>query len=152
MKPKQFQYHGESRSLRAGHWSIQCKERLRRVATQLLLIAGGSRSYKWNNNWLGEAGRGDLALTLVVKNMPANSRRCKRHQLDPWGRKIPCRKAATHSRIVSWRMPWAEEPGGLQSIGSQRVGHDWSDSRQHSTAGWELASEALAHLESKRKR
>ena len=34
---------------------------------------------------------------------------------------------ATHSSILTWRIPWTEEPGGLQSIGSQRVGHDWSD-------------------------
>ena len=31
---------------------------------------------------------------------------------------------ATHSSILVWRMPWTEEPGGLQSRGSQRVGHD----------------------------
>ena len=35
---------------------------------------------------------------------------------------------ATHSGILAWRMPWTEEPGGLQSIGSQRVGHDGSNS------------------------
>ena len=34
---------------------------------------------------------------------------------------------ATHSSILAWRIPWTEEPGGLQSIGSHRVGHDWSD-------------------------
>ena len=32
---------------------------------------------------------------------------------------------ATHSRILAWRIPWTEEPGRLQSMGSQRVGHDW---------------------------
>ena len=31
---------------------------------------------------------------------------------------------ATHSSILDWRIPWKEEPGGLQSVGSQRVGHD----------------------------
>ena len=31
---------------------------------------------------------------------------------------------ATHSSILAWRIPWTEEPGGLPSIGSQRVGHD----------------------------
>ena len=31
---------------------------------------------------------------------------------------------ATHSSILAWRIPWAEEPGGLQSIGLQRIGHD----------------------------
>ena len=30
----------------------------------------------------------------------------------------------THSSILSWRIPWTEEPGGLQSMGLQRVGHD----------------------------
>ena len=30
----------------------------------------------------------------------------------------------THSSILTWRIPWTEEPGGLQSMGSQRVGHD----------------------------
>ena len=34
---------------------------------------------------------------------------------------------ATHSSILAWRIPWTEEPGGLRSIGPQRVGHDWSD-------------------------
>ena len=33
---------------------------------------------------------------------------------------------ATHSSILAWRIPWTEEPGGLQSIGLQRVGHDWT--------------------------
>ena len=31
---------------------------------------------------------------------------------------------ATHSSILAWRIPWTEEPGGLQSIGSQKVSHD----------------------------
>ena len=34
---------------------------------------------------------------------------------------------ATHPSFLSWRIPWTEEPGGLQSRGSQRVRHDWSD-------------------------
>ena len=33
---------------------------------------------------------------------------------------------ATHSSILAWRIPWTEEPGRLQAIGSQRVGHDWA--------------------------
>ena len=35
---------------------------------------------------------------------------------------------ATHSSIIAWKIPWTEEPGGLQSMGLQRVGHDWSNS------------------------
>ena len=34
---------------------------------------------------------------------------------------------ATHSRILAWRILWTEEPGGLQSMGSERIGHDCSD-------------------------
>ena len=34
---------------------------------------------------------------------------------------------ATHSSILAWRIPWTEDPGGLPSTGSQRVGHDRSD-------------------------
>ena len=34
---------------------------------------------------------------------------------------------ATHSSILAWIIPWTEEPGGLQSTGSQKVGQDWSN-------------------------
>ena len=34
------------------------------------------------------------------------------------------KKIASHSSILAWEIPWTEEPGGLQSMGSQRVGHD----------------------------
>ena len=41
------------------------------------------------------------------------------------GREDPLEKGmATHSRILAWRIPWTEEPGRLQAMGSQRVGHD----------------------------
>ena len=33
-------------------------------------------------------------------------------------------EVATHSSVLAWRIPWTEEPGGLLSIGSQRVGHN----------------------------
>ena len=35
---------------------------------------------------------------------------------------------ATHSSTLAWKIPWTEEPGGLQSMGTQRVGHDWTAS------------------------
>ena len=45
---------------------------------------------------------------------------------------VPEKGMATRSSILSWRIPWTEEPGGLQSTGSQRAGHDWSDfTRMH---------------------
>ena len=41
------------------------------------------------------------------------------------GREDPLEKEmATHSSVLAWSIPWMEEPGGLQSMGSQRVGHN----------------------------
>ena len=46
-----------------------------------------------------------------------------------------------HSSILAWRIPWMEEPGGLQSMGSQRVGHDWLTlSLSHTTSKWREAN------------
>ena len=64
---------------------------------------------------------------LVVKNLPANCRRHRDAGSIPWlGRSLE-EGRATHSSILAWRIPWTEEPGGLQSIGLQGVEHDWSD-------------------------
>ena len=44
------------------------------------------------------------------------------------GREDPLEKGmATHSSILAWKTPWSEEPGGLQSMGSQKVGHNWAN-------------------------
>ena len=46
-------------------------------------------------------------------------------QVRSLGREDPLEKEmATHSCTLAWRIPWREEPGGLQSMGLQRVGHD----------------------------
>ena len=48
-------------------------------------------------------------------------------QVPSLGLEDPLEKEmATHSSILAWRIPWTEEPDGLQSIGWQRVGQDWS--------------------------
>ena len=48
-------------------------------------------------------------------------------QVQSLGQEDPLEKEmATHSSILAWRIPWTDEPGGLQSMGSQRVGHDWA--------------------------
>ena len=50
---------------------------------------------------------------------------CRRPGFDPSVGKIPLEEGmATHSSILAWRIPWTEEPDGLQSIESQRIGHD----------------------------
>ena len=60
----------------------------------------------------------------MVKNLPANAGGIRDMGLIP-GLEDPLEEGvATHSRIIAWRIPWTEEPGGLQSLGSQRAGHD----------------------------
>ena len=59
----------------------------------------------------------------MVKNPPMQE------ILETWvlslGQEAPLEKGmATHSSILAWRIPWTEEPGGVSSMGSQRVGHD----------------------------
>ena len=59
----------------------------------------------------------------MVKNLP--------EMQETWVRSLdwedPLEKGmATHSSVLAWSTPWTEEPGGLQSMGSQRVGHDWA--------------------------
>ena len=61
------------------------------------------------------------------KEPACQCRRCKRCVFDPWVRKIPLEEGmAIHSSILAWRILWIQEPGELQSIGSQRVRHDLS--------------------------
>jgi len=59
----------------------------------------------------------------MVKNLPANAGD-RRHGFDPWVGRSPGVRDETHSSILAWRIPWTEEPGGLQSMGSHRVGHN----------------------------
>ena len=57
----------------------------------------------------------------LVRNLPA----VQETQVWSLGREDPLEKGvATHSDTLAWRIPWTEEPGGLQSMGSQRVGHN----------------------------
>ena len=42
----------------------------------------------------------------------------------------------THSSILAWGIPWTEEPGGLQSMGSQRVGHNLATKQQQASPGF----------------
>ena len=61
----------------------------------------------------------------LVKNLPAMQ--------ETWVQSLGWedlleKEKATHSSILAWRIPWTEKPGGLQSTGSQRVGHDCATS------------------------
>ena len=57
----------------------------------------------------------------TVKNLPA----MQETQVQSLGQEDPLEKGmATHCSILAWRMPWTEDPGGLQSMGLQRVRYD----------------------------
>ena len=67
------------------------------------------------------AGGQDSLIDQLVKNLPAMQ--------ETWvqflGQEDPLDKGmATHSSILAWEIPWTEKPGGLQSMGLQRVRHD----------------------------
>ena len=60
----------------------------------------------------------------MVKNLPA-MQEIQEMQVQSLGQEDPLEEdMATHSRILAWRIPWTEEPGGLRSIEFQRVRHD----------------------------
>ena len=60
-------------------------------------------------------------MAQLVKNPPATQETLVRFL----GWKDPLEEGMeTHSSVLAWRIPWTEEPGGLQSMGPQRVGHD----------------------------
>ena len=77
-----------------------------------------------NGKGIQERGDTDVGASLVaqmVKNLPA----MQEAQVWSLSWEEPLEKGVTpHSSIVVWRIPWTEEPGGLQSVGSQRIGHD----------------------------
>ena len=69
-------------------------------------------------------------VTHTVKNLSVT----QETQVRSLGSEDPLEKGmATHSSIPAWKIPWTEEPGGLQFVGPQRVGHDWVTGHTHST-------------------
>ena len=80
-------------------------------------VGGGREFQEGGNVCIPVAG----LVAQSVKNLPAVQ--------ETWVRSLgwedPLEKEmATHSSILAWKISWTEEPGGLQSMGSQRVGHD----------------------------
>ena len=79
------------------------------------------------NCWIRAEDGNKIWLTVAslvaqrLKRLPA----MQETWVQSLGQEDPLEKeTATHSGILAWRIPWTEEPGGLQSTGSQRVGHD----------------------------
>ena len=62
----------------------------------------------------------------MVAQMVKNPSAMQETGVQAMGQEDPLEKGmATHSSILAWKIPWTEEPGGLQSLGVQRVGHSW---------------------------
>ena len=77
-------------------------------------------------------------------SLMAQCLQCWRLEVNPWVLEDPLEEEmATHPSILVWRIPRTEEPGGLQSMGSQRVGHDWAIKTGHS---WRCCSAFLFFL------
>ena len=80
---------------------------------------------------LGRKGEARIVCkAMYLPSLVTQSRvclQCGRPGFNPWVRTILWRRKwwPTHSSILAWRIPWTEEPGRLQFIGSQRVGQDW---------------------------
>ena len=114
-------------------------------------MATHSNMLTWRIPWIEEPGvlksmgsqrvgqdRVTNAFTLGLLRWLSGKKTClqcrkhgRRCRFDPWVRKNPLEKEiAPHSSILAWKVPWIEEPRGLQtrlqSMGSQRVGHDWA--------------------------
>ena len=67
----------------------------------------------------------DIFYLFLVAQMVKNPPAIQEIWVQSLGREDPLeREMATHSSILAWELPWTEESGGLQSMGSQRIGHD----------------------------
>ena len=111
------------------HWHLcRCLQ-----ALSLVLRLDNYKAYRLTGLWAS-------LVAQRLKRLPA--------MRETWvwsqGREDPLEKEmATHSSILAWRIPWAVEPGGVQSTGSQRVRHDWATSLSF-TGLWSAAQHALS--------
>ena len=74
---------------------------------------------------------GASQVALGVKNSLANAGNARDAGSVPGSRRSSGEGNGYHSSILAWRIPWTEESGGLQSMGSQRVGRDWACTCSH---------------------
>ena len=86
-------------------------------------ISGWMDAWMNDGNLAGWRVRRASLVAQSVKTLPA----MQETWVQSLGWEDPLEKEmATHSSILAWKISWTKEPGGLQSMGSQRVGHDWA--------------------------
>ena len=72
-----------------------------------------------------ESSQNELYYTFLLAQMIKNLPAMQETRVLSLGREDPLEKEmATYSSVLAWRIPWTEEPGGLQSTGLQRMGHN----------------------------
>ena len=118
---------GEEESLSPGVWAprgwvLWARQGRKEAARDLLSLHWMADRQSSGKHTLKSWPSG-LLVAHMVKSLPGmqDTRVRSLGQVDPLDN-----ERATHSSILICKIPWTEEPGGLQSIGSQRVGHDWA--------------------------
>ena len=76
------------------------------------------------------------SITSLLASLLAQTVKCQPAMWETWVQSLGQedtleKEMATHSSTLAWKIPWIGEPGGLQSMGWQRVGHDWATSLTH---------------------
>ena len=107
--------------------TIVCPERLARERN-----VGDCALRRGTGTSVLQGSNGTSLVALMVKRLPTlqETRVRSLSQEEPLEKEM-----ATHSSTLAWRIPWTDEPGGLQSMGLQRVGHDWATSQRYLPKG-----------------
>ena len=91
------------------------------------LFSGFEKFKLWKDLWIYCALVVSKLRASVVVQLVKNPLPMQHTWVWSPGQEDPLEKEmATHSSILAWRIPWTDEPGGLQSVGSQGVRHDWA--------------------------
>ena len=93
------------------------------ITKTLVAMATHSSTLAWKIPWMEEPGR----LQSMGSQRVGHHWTTSLHFLHSLYTLSLQKEMATHSSVLAWRIPWTEEPGRPWSMGSQRVGHDWSD-------------------------
>ena len=102
---------------RVSSWELHNHDKTKSLFIQQIFIEHLVGMFPWWKLILGAS-----LVAQMVKNLPV----MQETRVQSLGWKDPLEEEmTTHSSILAWRIPWTEEPGGLQSIESQRVGHHW---------------------------
>ena len=97
------------------------------------IVHGVTKSWTWLSDFQFHVLIRASLVAQMVKRLPA----MRETRVQFLGREDPLEKEMViHTSTLAWKIPWAEEPDRLQSMGSQRVGHDWAISFSLPNSDW----------------